>query len=319
MALAQDRAPVRYGVVAEGSEVRYRVREQLVGLSFPNDAVGADQRRRGRRHLRRPGAPRPGRLPVHGRPAHAPERRGAPRQLPPAQHARDGPLPDGDVRAHRGAAPAGPAPAERHGALRAGGRPHREGRHAAGHVGRHRRFDGPTVTIRARTAFRFGDFGLRVPRVSVVLERGGRHQARGRSRPAPGRVRWAALDPIPEPWRRRRPDTRRHDGQADAPGQRRGPGRRGRRSRDAPPLRPPERPRADRDEVRLRARAVRRLHRPPRRPGRPLVLDARQRRRRPARSRRSRGSARPSGRTRSRPPSSRSRRPSAATARRASS
>ena len=40
-ALAQDRAPVRYGIVAEGTEVRYRVREQLVGLSFPNDAVGA--------------------------------------------------------------------------------------------------------------------------------------------------------------------------------------------------------------------------------------------------------------------------------------
>ena len=30
-------------------------------------------------------------------------------------------------------------------------------------------FDGPRATIRARTAFRFGDFGLRVPRVSVVL------------------------------------------------------------------------------------------------------------------------------------------------------
>ena len=30
-------------------------------------------------------------------------------------------------------------------------------------------FDGPRVSVRARTAFRFGDFGLRVPRVSVVL------------------------------------------------------------------------------------------------------------------------------------------------------
>jgi hypothetical protein len=30
-------------------------------------------------------------------------------------------------------------------------------------------FDGPRVTVRARTAFRFGDFSLRVPRVSVVL------------------------------------------------------------------------------------------------------------------------------------------------------
>ena len=40
-ALAQGGAAARYDVVAEGSEVRYRVREQLVGLSFPNDAVGA--------------------------------------------------------------------------------------------------------------------------------------------------------------------------------------------------------------------------------------------------------------------------------------
>ena len=30
-------------------------------------------------------------------------------------------------------------------------------------------FDGPRVSVRARTVFRFADFGLRVPRVSVVL------------------------------------------------------------------------------------------------------------------------------------------------------
>jgi hypothetical protein len=30
-------------------------------------------------------------------------------------------------------------------------------------------FAGPDVSVRARTAFRFEDFGLRVPRVSVVL------------------------------------------------------------------------------------------------------------------------------------------------------
>ena len=33
-------ASLRYGVVAERSEARYRVREQLVGFDFPNDAVG---------------------------------------------------------------------------------------------------------------------------------------------------------------------------------------------------------------------------------------------------------------------------------------
>jgi polyisoprenoid-binding protein YceI len=30
-------------------------------------------------------------------------------------------------------------------------------------------FDGPKISVRARTAFHFGDFGLRQPRVSVVL------------------------------------------------------------------------------------------------------------------------------------------------------
>jgi hypothetical protein len=30
-------------------------------------------------------------------------------------------------------------------------------------------FDGPRVAVRARTAFKFEDFNLRVPRVSVVL------------------------------------------------------------------------------------------------------------------------------------------------------
>lgn len=39
-ASAQPAAVVRYTIVAERSEARYRVREQLAGLSFPNDAVG---------------------------------------------------------------------------------------------------------------------------------------------------------------------------------------------------------------------------------------------------------------------------------------
>jgi polyisoprenoid-binding protein YceI len=32
---------VRYAVVAERSEVRYRIREQLAGINFPSDAVGS--------------------------------------------------------------------------------------------------------------------------------------------------------------------------------------------------------------------------------------------------------------------------------------
>jgi polyisoprenoid-binding protein YceI len=38
---AQAAAAVRYTVVAERSEARYRIREQLAGVNFPNDAVGA--------------------------------------------------------------------------------------------------------------------------------------------------------------------------------------------------------------------------------------------------------------------------------------
>lgn len=37
---AQAAGPVRYTVVAERSEARYRIREQLAGVNFPNDAVG---------------------------------------------------------------------------------------------------------------------------------------------------------------------------------------------------------------------------------------------------------------------------------------
>ena len=39
-AYVQGPRPVRYAVGAERSELRYRVREQLAGLRFPNDAVG---------------------------------------------------------------------------------------------------------------------------------------------------------------------------------------------------------------------------------------------------------------------------------------
>jgi polyisoprenoid-binding protein YceI len=37
---AQSRGPVRYLLAPEGNEARYRVREQLVCIDFPSDAVG---------------------------------------------------------------------------------------------------------------------------------------------------------------------------------------------------------------------------------------------------------------------------------------
>ena len=40
-AAAQAAGVARYSIVSERSEARYRIREQLAGLRFPNDAVGA--------------------------------------------------------------------------------------------------------------------------------------------------------------------------------------------------------------------------------------------------------------------------------------
>ena len=38
--LASDPATIRYVVAPHGNEARYRVREQLAGIDFPNDAIG---------------------------------------------------------------------------------------------------------------------------------------------------------------------------------------------------------------------------------------------------------------------------------------
>src|SRR5512139_150130 len=41
LSAASPAAPVRWVVAADGNEARYRIREQLAGVDFPNDAVGA--------------------------------------------------------------------------------------------------------------------------------------------------------------------------------------------------------------------------------------------------------------------------------------
>src|SRR5581483_9259740 len=79
------------------------------------------------------------------------------------------------------------------------------------------------------------------------------------------------------PGARRRAPSRRTDAPHHAHGQRHGAHGRPGRPRDAAALRPPERPRPDRDPLRVRPRAVRGLHRPGRRAGDPLVRDAGQR------------------------------------------
>lgn len=162
-------APLRYGVVAERSEARYRVREQLVGLSFPNDAIGvtsaieggiafdaqgrilagesrftidlrtlrSDEARRDnylrRNTLETERYPTVGLVPVeaHGLPFPFPSSGSAPFML-----ASDLTIRDATRRITWEATAT---------------------------------FDGAEVSVRAKTAFRFPDFGLRVPRVAVVL------------------------------------------------------------------------------------------------------------------------------------------------------
>jgi polyisoprenoid-binding protein YceI len=168
-ALAQARAPVRYTVVAEESEVRYRVQEQLVGLSFPNDAVGATSAVEGGvafdaegrvlrgnsrftvdlRTLRSDEARRDNYL---RRNTLETERYPTVTFVPTEARRLPFPLPQ-----------TGSVPFELVGDLTVKETTRRVTWEATAS------FDGLRLSLRARTAFRFGDFGLRVPRVSVVL------------------------------------------------------------------------------------------------------------------------------------------------------
>jgi polyisoprenoid-binding protein YceI len=168
-AQAQSGAAVRYSVVAEGSEVRYRVREQLVGLSFPNDAVGTTSAVEGAIVFDGQGRLLPGdsRFAVDLRTLRSDEARRdnyvrrntlETERYPmvtfaPAE-ARGLPVPLPQT---------GSVPFELVGDLTVREVTRRVSWNATAS------FDGPRVTVRARTTFRFGDFGLRVPRVSVVL------------------------------------------------------------------------------------------------------------------------------------------------------
>jgi polyisoprenoid-binding protein YceI len=168
VALAQDRGPVRYGIVAEGSEVRYRVREQLVGLSFPNDAVGATGAVEGSVAFDAQGRVLPdSRVTVDLRTLRSDEgRRDNYVRRNTLETDRFPTVTFVPTEARRLPFPlpqTGSAPIELVGDLTVKDVTRRvtwEGTAT---------FDGPRVTVRARTAFRFGDFGLRVPRVSVVL------------------------------------------------------------------------------------------------------------------------------------------------------
>ena len=167
--LAQGSPPARYGVLAEGSEVRYRVREQLVGLSFPNDAVGATSAVEGVIAFDAQGrlVPADSRVTVDLRTLRSDEaRRDNYLRRNTLETDRFPTVAFAPVEARGLPAPlpqTGSVPFELVGDLTVKEVTRRVSWSATAS------FDGPRVTVRARTAFRFGDFGLRIPRVSVVL------------------------------------------------------------------------------------------------------------------------------------------------------
>jgi polyisoprenoid-binding protein YceI len=169
--LADTQAPgaaARY-TVAEGSEVRYRVREQLAGLSFPNDAVGTTGAVEGTISLDAQGRVLPGdsRVTVDLRTLRSDEPR------------RDNYLRRNTLDTERHPA-AIFVPAELRGLpvpLPASGTVPFEliGDFTVREATRRitwqatAAFDGPAANVRARTAFRFADFNLPIPRLARLL------------------------------------------------------------------------------------------------------------------------------------------------------
>lgn len=168
-ALAQGSGAIRYAILAEGSEVRYRVREQLVGLNFPNDAVGATSVIEGAIVFDAQGRVVPGEsrftVDLRALKSNEPRRDNYLRRntletdtypavsfVPAEARGLPFPLPA-----------SGSVPFELVGDLIVKDVTRRIAWQSTA------TFDGPKVTVSARTAFHFGDFGLRQPRVSVVL------------------------------------------------------------------------------------------------------------------------------------------------------
>lgn len=160
---------LRYTVVPERSEARYRVREQLVGLSFPNDAVGTTSAIEGGIALDAHGRvlPDDSRFAVDLRALRSDEARRdnyVRRNTLETERYPTVIFVPTDVRGLRVPLPqTGTASLELVGNLTIRDATRRVTWEATA------AFNGPEVSLRATTAFRFVDFGLRIPRVSVVL------------------------------------------------------------------------------------------------------------------------------------------------------
>lgn len=161
--------PVEYVVVAERSEARYRVREQLAGFSFPNDAVGVTSAIDGRIAVD-----------AQGRvPAGSSRFTVDMRQLASDEARRDNYVRRNTLETDRYPVvtfvptelrglgiplpKSGSVPFEIVGDLTVRDVTRRVTWEATGAA------DGEDVSVKAKTAFRFEDFAIRVPRVARVL------------------------------------------------------------------------------------------------------------------------------------------------------
>jgi polyisoprenoid-binding protein YceI len=162
-------APVRYAIVTERSEARYRVREQLAGFDLPNDAVGATNAIEGSISLDANGRVLPGdsRFTVDLRRLQSDKARRdnyiRRNTLETDRHPTAVLVPL-EVRGLPFPLPqTGAAAFELVGDLTVRDVTRRLAWQTTA------TFNGHELDVRARTAFRFADFGLPVPRVAVVL------------------------------------------------------------------------------------------------------------------------------------------------------
>jgi polyisoprenoid-binding protein YceI len=168
-ASAQGAGPVRYTVVPEGSEARYRIREQLAGVNFPNDAVGATRAIDGGIALDAQGRIVGGQsrftVDLRTLTSDQPRRDGYVRRatLETERYPVAVFVPT-DVRGLSLPLPlSGSAAFELTGDFTVRTVTRRTTWQATA------TFNGAAVDVRARTAFRFADFGLQIPRVASVL------------------------------------------------------------------------------------------------------------------------------------------------------
>jgi polyisoprenoid-binding protein YceI len=162
-------AQLRYGIVAGRSEARYRIREQLAGISFPSDAVGTTNAIEGSISLVAQGRvlTSDSRLTVDLRKLQSDRARRdnyiRRNTLETDRYPTAVFVPTEVHRLHFPLPQAGTASFELVGDLTVRGVTRRISWEATA------TFNGQDVSVQAKTAFRFADFGLSIPQVASVL------------------------------------------------------------------------------------------------------------------------------------------------------